>query len=159
MDKLVYVEIDTKLSENLKEKLCAKRYVIVGNVYGFQMGIGCDKETQSKSYLMFLREDGSIYNFLQGELRELVERSLLIKKEWKEKDSKINLTWRLNRMGHIELWKGLVLPFKILSNDSDRYIQNDMDVEAFFDHIGIIPCEVKIGDLRHHDYDPGYFDE
>ena len=67
------------------------------------------------------------------------------------------LTWRYNRFGHVEIWKGEVNPYEV-GRESDRYMQIDTDVEVFFENIGVKMNEVHIGDWDTAE-DIGYFCE
>lgn len=65
------------------------------------------------------------------------------------------ITWYYNHMGDVAIWnKEIDNPSNKL--DSDLYLQNDTDVESFFDHIGLKMDEVCGGDWDTCE-DIGYF--
>lgn len=70
------------------------------------------------------------------------------------------LTWKYNRFGHVEIWKG-----SEMRGESDLYLQTDYDVGHFFYLIGLSTDPEQIGapeDIGIDDWDtvddPGYFE-
>ncbi|PGO60681.1 hypothetical protein [Priestia megaterium] len=59
------------------------------------------------------------------------------------------ITWHYNRLGHVEIYKGIVKREYIDSNESDLLLQNDYEVQAFFSHVGYELEEVYVNDFDH----------
>lgn len=98
-----------------------------------------------------------------GEVMGRTDTGVTVKKPdggitwWSNKDiestgAKVpKITWKYNRYGHVEIWKGTEM-----EGASDIYLQVDTDVEEFFKGIGLDVADVGIDDWDTVD-DPGYF--
>lgn len=67
------------------------------------------------------------------------------------------LTWKYNRFGHVEVWKGEHNREYIDNHESDLYFQVDYDVEAFFENIGVNMDDLSVDVWDVTDDTVGYF--
>jgi hypothetical protein len=56
------------------------------------------------------------------------------------------LSWKYNRFGHVEIWKGKVWYPEMKNNEADLYLQDSTDVESFFKTINVNMERVSIDD-------------
>ena len=105
-------------------------------------------------------DERKILTHIRGEEQEHLEELMkLMKCETPSKSSGLGklgngdnkISWKYNRFGHVEVWNG-----PMTEKEADLYIQQDTDVKAFFEHIGVDPDTVNPGDFDIAD-DPGYF--
>jgi len=102
------------------------------------------------------RDEGKTYYTSDKEDAWGTYRALLEEMGQTEEPGKVTrtnkITWKYNRFGHVEVWKG-----DEDEEEADLYIQQDTDVEEFFKKIGLDPETIEPGDFDTAE-DPGYFD-
>jgi len=66
------------------------------------------------------------------------------------------ITWKLNQWGNIEIWRGEVNLQENTPEDTDLYLETEIDVDAFLKSIGYPHDKIEPGEWGYAEA-PSYF--